>query len=239
MKGRIHQGRGAAVTSDVHQGPVLSEDGAHRTRVAVVNRPEERLALGIQRSGLFRRCGLLYGCIGPGGTLVNPGLQNANFLRAQCSCGRHLQAQLRTGQPAEDLALGSVAGNNDHAGVASPQRRYLYIEAQPGKLLRRTVTGVAIGLQNGLNLTCEIDLHTGSGRQLGTLGRSRSRKNAKQRKVAEQTQFHWNPFLIFTVSTTPPTKLSTGKRNTSTGKSLGKGHVKSQWTPRVSPRLQI
>jgi hypothetical protein len=54
--------------------------------------------------------------------LIDPGAQDADVFRRQCSGGRHLHATIAAHQSADEFALTAFAWNDDWTIISTPQR---------------------------------------------------------------------------------------------------------------------
>ena len=121
------------------------------------------------RVRLSRRCGF-----GPGTSLINPGAQDRDLLRAQPRLGgRHLKSSDVAGHPQDQGTPGTVTGQDRGSAVAALEGHVALIEAQAVRLYRRPVAGIAALMKDGLDIAFEIDAPVGRGRQMSRLRRSR------------------------------------------------------------------
>ncbi len=96
---------------------------------------------------------------GPDGALIDPVAQQTNLLDAQRMIARR-HALLRIGRdnPADQLALAAIAGNDGgQARVGRLQRGLAAGQQQPTAAFFRTVAAIAVFSEDGKDLSAEID----------------------------------------------------------------------------------
>ena len=89
--------------------------------------------------------------IGPFRALINPFLDDADFLRVQGAGGRHLNPVLAANQPQIKAAAGAVSRTN-HGNCAAAHRVAAAVKAEPVFLLSGPVASHAARLQNRLDV---------------------------------------------------------------------------------------
>ena len=97
------------------------------------------------------------GFVGPGCALINPRAQKSNLLRRQPPAFFwHDQIFFQSSDEMNHPAFGAATGNDGRPGSAAFQRGGFHIPAQIIFLLVRSVAGVAMLREDGLNIVDEI-----------------------------------------------------------------------------------
>ena len=108
------------------------------------------------------------GAVGPHGTLIDPGADQADlFGRQPLAFLRHHFACDRPGDELHEHTLGAFAGNNRRTEIAADEGNILRVETEPRFLPQRSVASITAIGKDGLDILREIHRARGGRRQLG------------------------------------------------------------------------